>query len=409
QIGGFPLANAHQSLRAAAERPGAPLCGNRLWVENGSIRAQRSVNGQPQTDALVAVTSPVQSMYAFHGGKRLYFLTDEGENFLKWDSATRGWIAQTLPSAELDSLIPGSRHNQPPIGAPTHLSLLGMSHERDSVVDIEHVPNGVEVRLRNLANGGTRSLPLVPFVPATSSTAAVCHRRTRRIQTTDFQCAETIAVGTEVSRSASASAYAPRGDRILVAVSELQTSRQIVGDWYFCPGQPDTMYAQPGSGSVQVSECRDFTVQQRTIGATVYSVPTRGSTAAAFPSIPGFVGQLSVGDGSEEFVMQRRDDDVTITYKLIPKFFSGPNAFVWQLETVSATVNADACETQFRRLQDAGLEARHSGCEYGGATLAPNRIAATRAVRAGNQQGNRRFPHGNGAARPRTTTLRRSR
>lgn len=42
---GVPLLNAYEALRLAASRPGAPLCGNRVWSGNDFLWAERSHSG----------------------------------------------------------------------------------------------------------------------------------------------------------------------------------------------------------------------------------------------------------------------------------------------------------------------------------------------------------------------------
>lgn len=62
--GGIRLLNAYEALKLAAERPGAPLCGNRLWIANGSVNAQRGA----ASEALFPVHAQAEWVGGMHGG-----------------------------------------------------------------------------------------------------------------------------------------------------------------------------------------------------------------------------------------------------------------------------------------------------------------------------------------------------
>jgi hypothetical protein len=90
----YPFLDAYSALKAAAGRPGAPLCGNRVFSRpNGDVFTERagsvdeklftSIDGAPYTDLLNAL----------HGGKRIQ-IGDYLE--FDWNSATRAWKASSL-------------------------------------------------------------------------------------------------------------------------------------------------------------------------------------------------------------------------------------------------------------------------------------------------------------------------
>ena len=90
----YPFLDAYSALQAAAGRPGAPLCGNRVFSRtNGDVFAERtgavdeklftSIDGAPYTDLLNVL----------HGGKRVQ-IGDYLE--FDWNGATRGWNSASL-------------------------------------------------------------------------------------------------------------------------------------------------------------------------------------------------------------------------------------------------------------------------------------------------------------------------
>ena len=71
--GGVPLLDAYESLRLAAQRRGAPLCGNRLWGDSTAVVAERVLSSGPVDDTLTTVPAGTGLTYLtpMHGGKRL--------------------------------------------------------------------------------------------------------------------------------------------------------------------------------------------------------------------------------------------------------------------------------------------------------------------------------------------------
>ena len=73
--GTYPYLDVYESLKLAAQRAGAPLCGNRVWANPlAGIQVQRSPTGQPET--IIAASGgfdPWSYSYinVHHGGKRI--------------------------------------------------------------------------------------------------------------------------------------------------------------------------------------------------------------------------------------------------------------------------------------------------------------------------------------------------
>ena len=138
---GIPIIDAYESLKAAAGRVGAPLCGNRIWAEpSGRLMVERA--GEDEAIA-TGVTSEVRSM---HGGRRLVYLRPaEYQNHLL-EYRDGSWLDQPL-RGKLDE-------------SGSSLSAAGVTHEVDHQVLIKQVvwngqptPPRVDLVLRDLRNG----------------------------------------------------------------------------------------------------------------------------------------------------------------------------------------------------------------------------------------------------------------
>ncbi len=95
-VDGRKVLDAYASLKLAAQRPGAPLCGNRIWVEGDGVKVQR-------TSSLIETIIPSGisgSTYLspYHGGKR--FDLDYSREFT-WSNGSWSEVSyQTAPDAE---------------------------------------------------------------------------------------------------------------------------------------------------------------------------------------------------------------------------------------------------------------------------------------------------------------------
>ncbi len=120
--GQFPVLNAYESLKKAAERPGAPLCGNRVWTDGANLSVRRGTGVE-----VIATQTPVATtMGTYHGGR---VVAHDVKPFV-WQPNGSWQLAQTLPSA----LVPSGAWR----------SSIGTSHEGDSTVftSIAPAPSG---------------------------------------------------------------------------------------------------------------------------------------------------------------------------------------------------------------------------------------------------------------------------
>ncbi|MFL5384757.1 MAG: S8 family peptidase [Longimicrobiaceae bacterium] len=115
------LLNAHESLKLAAQLPGAPLCGNRVWVENGNVVVERNLAGSRNVETIQTGDPDVVEVNPLHGGRRLVITSYQASRALRWSNGF--WLPDT---AAIAYTRPG--------GAGAVNSLRGTSHSRDTTV-----------------------------------------------------------------------------------------------------------------------------------------------------------------------------------------------------------------------------------------------------------------------------------
>ncbi|HEV3048863.1 MAG TPA: S8 family serine peptidase, partial [Longimicrobium sp.] len=81
--------NAHESLKAAGARPGAPLCGNRVWAQGAHLYAERA-GGAAEALGPAELTEPPLDIEPLHGGQFVQFRGAEGVRALRW--TPDGWV-----------------------------------------------------------------------------------------------------------------------------------------------------------------------------------------------------------------------------------------------------------------------------------------------------------------------------
>ncbi len=141
--GGIPILNAYESLKLAAERPGAPLCGNRVFVRGDSVFVQRGSAGPDEKILTIPGAGGDGWVLTYHGGRFL-----QAVNPYQWTST--GWIpSDTVPQDFAQSLT-GSALSRAwvPGNSP-------VSHDFDSTafeVEISTSPRTFDLRLALLSD-----------------------------------------------------------------------------------------------------------------------------------------------------------------------------------------------------------------------------------------------------------------
>ncbi|MDP1860398.1 MAG: S8/S53 family peptidase [Gemmatimonadaceae bacterium] len=121
---GIPLPDAYESLKLAAQRPGAPICGNRVWTKGTGINIQRGTTTETLATAL-PVTDTIRSVEVQHGGRLIEYEAHGNQFGRKIGTLiyqNGAWISS--PSSP-----PLSPHS-----SGTWLSMRGTSHDQDSTI-----------------------------------------------------------------------------------------------------------------------------------------------------------------------------------------------------------------------------------------------------------------------------------
>ncbi|MGH7709951.1 MAG: S8 family peptidase [Gemmatimonadaceae bacterium] len=87
-----PVLNAFGALLQAAKRPGAPLCGNRMWAVERDVFAQRT-NGPERIVELPDTWTQPNRLLPLHGGRM--FLAASGGDVRLYDWMPNGFVAAT--------------------------------------------------------------------------------------------------------------------------------------------------------------------------------------------------------------------------------------------------------------------------------------------------------------------------
>jgi hypothetical protein len=84
----YPIVDAYASLKLAAKRTGAPICGNQVWAANHNIYVGRDSASTPEI--LVSTGDTTWDVDVFHGGKWIDYQTPSGGGHLRFTSGAWG-------------------------------------------------------------------------------------------------------------------------------------------------------------------------------------------------------------------------------------------------------------------------------------------------------------------------------
>jgi subtilisin family serine protease len=279
--GGVPLLDAYESLRLAAQRLGAPLCGNRLWGDSGVVVAERVLANGPVDEPLTTVPAGSAPSYLtpMHGGKRLLnrgFATTWRE--LNW-SPGAGWGVVT-PGAITDTAQGG-----------TYWSSRGLDHDRTRALfaSITGSPSpGAPPTIRySFTLNPTPPLLTLQSAPVrsgidTSTSAAVC-----------VKVLGSGSCGHRVFPSYSGKvsvAMSPDGNRGFDAITEIVNQPVASGPTNAC--LQDTF-----------AQCTEYDIITQPTGPTeVFEIDFAANSAVQRWTVPGYVFRLGMSERNDEIV-----------------------------------------------------------------------------------------------------------
>jgi subtilisin family serine protease len=318
------LVNAYESLKLAAQRPGAPLCGNHLWASFGKLVAGRGTEQE-----VLFTGSSLYSIDARHGGWRIR-TTGYEYNFL------RNGTWSVSPSAH-PSVTRGS--------GGTHLSINGYSHNLDSTVvlqarSVSESKVAFDVKIRTA--GGEKVLQTIERPVQNPSEQRVCVWDDPSI---DMTCHWYHPVFTDKERIAGWVAYSPTGDEIVLTLTQLFTS-SWVGQHSICPwaDERDVQMCAPVFGS------------RRTGDTEVYAIRISDGSYRKLWTLPGGgLSRVGIAEDGTELVAKHDFEHITA----IGEWGEVPYP-VWR--TLEQTRR---CDVDFRELRTGRLLRKVAVCDSG--------------------------------------------
>jgi hypothetical protein len=243
---GIPLLNAYESLRLAAGRRGAPLCGNRIWVDdNGTVQVARGSITEPLVNSVPGALGDY--LYVPHGGRQVLFSTEDGEGFFEWNSSSHVWAPSSQDFWDLPDSVTANLYGR--------TRAQGWDHDR--LLDATTVNNGigVTVKISDTARFSPRTWT-IGRIPSGGILQAQAYAKRRELDTklvcmsNDSPCT-TVEVHVEddpypvqwitndnyapiTDRSYSQGAFSMLGDSIFVTHVPI-TETQTLTEWAPCP------------------------------------------------------------------------------------------------------------------------------------------------------------------------------
>jgi hypothetical protein len=281
-----PVINAYRSLKLAAARPGAPLCGNHVWLVgdawNDTIVVQRSGGAADRIwsdpDGALAIVN------VKHGGHRISYSGPYQDGAIVYDQFTRTWQMES----EDDSLPPA-------IDGGTYNSFWWRSHDGDSSLSFPtsaQTASTVTVDLYDSHAGTSSPLATVPTL-LVNSVDSICVKE----EIATHAC-ESWGTGGLRQAANVLAAYSPVGDSAIISVARTETYVHDVSNWTPC-GSVD-------STGEHTDECRALTYGKRSVDTKFYTIPTnsfRSSPSVSWTMSGARATQLAITeDGSEVII-----------------------------------------------------------------------------------------------------------
>ncbi|MFL5381956.1 MAG: S8 family serine peptidase [Longimicrobiaceae bacterium] len=143
--GGYTYLDAYESLKLAAARTGAPVCGNRVWMEGGNVKIERKSLSAVSVETVGTNDPGLVEVNPMHGGRLLVATSySTGARGFRW-TGPGTWVPE---AAVTISPRPG--------GAGFVNSLRATSHDGDTTITF------YSGELRRRANGTDSVVTVVP-------------------------------------------------------------------------------------------------------------------------------------------------------------------------------------------------------------------------------------------------------
>jgi subtilase family protein len=275
-----PLINAYESLKLAAQRPGAPLCGNRAWVNNNAVIVERDTT-MHTSEQIISLGAPASFVHARHGGHRIEVSTDTSTRAFELRQGQ--WI-ETPDTA------------QTPYSG-TLLSMVAFSHDADTLATARYWTSSAsdsglfEHTIRTFNPSTARVLDTLAL-PLSRFTGAECVLRA-----SDGTCNSQMATTGAEEQVQAQLVYAPTGNRLFVAVAYLVTRLVGITGWQACPLPP------PGpQGEPDPTTCRSTTWQEVSERTDLWAIDLQSGLETQPWHFPGRVYWFGISEDGRQVV-----------------------------------------------------------------------------------------------------------
>jgi subtilisin family serine protease len=384
----IPVLNVYEALKAAARRSGAPLCGQRFWMQRGEFTVQRDSASDRRERLFSLGFNGVNSANALHGGKTIRFYNEQTSQQVAYHwSPNGGWALGASDS------VP-----HPPGSNASMLSRDLTSHDRDTVLDWETQRVGSTVRYRfGLVDAATwSSVGAIAEISAPEyQTAPQCiqefvemapgeHARLQADSTrskyeswlrlmASSPCLTYTGPNAFVS-STERAALSPRLDAYYVFLAQESGGITVDDAWYPC-GREGVFYGAAGNRDAFrakiVARCRNWLGGSGTDGTSGYrvAIPSGAVTTLAWPGMDKALRYPSIRENVRELTLERSTEGSTNS-----GWWEQVSPYHW--EHRSQFTSARECSLEFRNLATGAVEfAPPVQCQAGGgdAGIAPLR------------------------------------
>lgn len=383
----YPFLNVYEALKAAARQSGAPLCGQRFWVDNGAFIVQRD-SASNGTETAFQLGFNGTNPNVLHGGKQVnVFRPNVGQLTFVW-TAAQGWHAGAA----------GTGNSDPEGSNATMLSRWPKSHDQDTILDVSRELTAtstvyhldlVDADWNPLTRLATVTVPRTPGVPQCTQEFASVHQAshdsimassdtTKKRAYNDWLQQMTVdPCFTEAEGSAFRNphwwaAYSPRGEAVYF-FSGSSTGGATVHGWQACGKKGRFSPTTGGSFDARVyMRCRGWTTNDQSAGTEIYRVDIATGTQTLMSWGSG-TAHLEAA-GYRESLRELTLESHTWTRTSSVSWVQGADEFTWSAQGTAS--RNDQCTLQFRNPQTGAVHlTAPTACRSGGgdAGFSPSR------------------------------------
>lgn len=281
--------DAYGALNLVAQRPGVPLCGNRVWAANNLLLAERDPVAHT-TETLVTLGEAGPGVNVYHGARRIEVTTALGDRDRAFALQQGQWVETTDTATT------------PPGG--TFFSMLARSHDWDSTASERTLatsgPAAFEINVYEFATTTQTTIDTLVFSTSERSGSECI------VQNVRGECVLSFPTSGTTELLSAGVAFPSVGGRLLVAVSHDGTQTTAIGGWQGCPNADTTF-----------TSCRSVSEEEQIDRAELWAVDLQTRQATHLWTFPnGGVYWFGVSEDGSQVVSG--EGALTIAWTSVP-------------------------------------------------------------------------------------------